>query len=138
MDAHLIDYDTVMANLEKLKAAATAEYEKKMAGYDSAKVAMDELFKTAPNGATKPANDSKELPSNAFANMTIFESAKSYLEFCKKPQTSDEIAKALKKHGIQSSSKDFSNTLRTILYKRKNSKDVVRVGGRKWKLNPHK
>lgn len=140
MNAQMVDFNTLSANFESMKSAAKAEYEAKIVEYDKAFAVLEKLFKTASNGTTKSASSSKELPPKAFADMTILQATKSYLEYChNKPQTSDELAKALKKYGIQSSSKDFPNTLRTILYKvRKNSKEVVRVSGKKWKLNPRK
>jgi len=135
MNAQMVDYDTVLANLEAGKAAVKADYEAKIAIYDNAIAAMKDLGETTSNGTQKSQNGSKELLSNAFSKMTILEATKSYLEFCGKQQTSGQIAKALKKHGIQSSSKDFLNNLRSILYKyTKDHNDIVRVNGKKWRL----
>lgn len=136
MNAQTIDKYTLMSNLEALRAAAKAQYEEKMAKYDDTEAVIDEMFKTASNGAANSKNGSNALSLKAFSDMTILQATKSYLEYCNnKPQTSNEIATALKRHGIRSSSKKFLNTLRTILYKyTKHSNEIVRVNGKKWKL----
>jgi len=61
---------------------------------------------------------------------------KKFLEFCKKPQTTAQIAEALKKHGITTSSKKFNNTVNTVLYRISNESGgaFVRVHGKEWGL----
>jgi hypothetical protein len=62
-----------------------------------------------------PTLHNGEIPAGAFLAKSIPEAAKLYLELVKKKQTSTEIAEALKKGGMESTSKNFASIVHSIL-----------------------
>lgn len=67
-----------------------------------------------------------ELPVNAFRGVTITEAVKLYLQSVRRKQTVQEIADGLKAGGIESTSKKFAPTIRSILHNLKKKGDVLR------------
>lgn len=67
-----------------------------------------------------------ELPVGAFRGMTISEAVKLYLQSVRRKQSVQEIADGLRAGGIESASKDFGPTLRSILHQLKKRGDLLR------------
>src|SRR6267142_5730743 len=62
----------------------------------------------------RPASE-RDIPTDAFFNMTIADATRKYLEIVKQTKSTSEIAQALERGGIKHASKDFSTTIRTTL-----------------------
>jgi len=82
-----------------------------------------------PGGASTKAS---EIPHDAFFQMTVPEAADKYLRLVKTTKPSAELAAALLKGGLKSSSQNFPDMIRSVL-----SRDdrFVRVNS-EWGLDP--
>jgi len=79
----------------------------------------------------KSSNISTVIDTVNYSRMTIAEAAYKFLSDIRKPCTIEEIADSLRKSGVKSNSKNFVNTLGSILYR---NKDIVRLGRGVWAL----
>lgn len=76
-----------------------------------------------------------DIPAGAFLGKSIPEAAKLYLSIVKRKQTSREIAEALKKYGIETTSKNFNGLVHSILDRaRKLGSGIVKLDRSYWGL----
>lgn len=76
-----------------------------------------------------------EVPAGAFLGKSIPEAAKLYLEIVRKKQTSREIAEALIKGGMESTSKNFNQMVHSVLDRaRKSNTGIVKLDRSHWGL----
>jgi hypothetical protein len=107
MSTQPFDYSAIEADLEAKKAAIEAA----LASLRTAK-ALGALGQSGdssaiPGGIPSAPMYAGDIPDGAFLNKGIPEATKYYLEIVKKKQTSGEIAAALRKGGMESTSSDF-------------------------------
>lgn len=117
-----IDYEAVLRDLR-------AKRDK----LDGAIRGLEAMLGFAPaSGTPGPSGGTRRgtLSDDTFLGMTTPMAALEYLKIIKKPQTTPEIASALLKHGIHSTSDKFTNTVYTALHR---SDEAIRVG-KKWSL----
>jgi len=97
------EYDAVIADLEAQRAEI-----------DMIIVALRKRAGLSPDGGGGPGG--REIHSATFIGKTIPEAARIYLEMChKRPQKTEDIAKALQKGGMTSKAANFESMLQTIL-----------------------
>ncbi len=126
------DYNLILADLEGKRAALEA-------AITSLRIAMASGA-LVTNGVTPSASISpsamsfsshgSEVPSGAFLGKGVREAAALYLSLVKKKQTTREIAEALKKGGMESTSKRFIEMVGTVLNqaKKKGGGEILRIG----------
>lgn len=107
MSMEPVDYTAILADLEAKKAAL----EHTIASFRQA-MAMGALGQMASEGGIVPSVSAPsitggEVPAGAFHSKSIPEATRLYLEIVKKKQTGREIAEALQKGGMESTSKNF-------------------------------
>jgi hypothetical protein len=106
MASNAIDYRAVLEDIEakikKLQAAADAIRE------------MISVTDAAPSSATANGH---AVEVGAFFNMSIAEAIEKYLDAVKRPKTAAEIARALEEGGFPHTSKDFSATVRSAIFR---------------------
>jgi hypothetical protein len=110
MSTEPVDYMAILADLEAKKAAleqAIASFRNALAlGALGASDVANALVPSVFGPSTfVPSITGGEIPAGAFLGKSISEAAKLYLEIVKKKQTTREIADALPKGGIESTSK---------------------------------
>jgi hypothetical protein len=82
-----------------------------------------------------PSVSGGEVPAGAFLGKSIPDAAKLYLAIVKKKQTSREIADALKRGGMESTSKNFYGNVHSILDRaRKANMGIVKLDRSYWGL----
>ena len=129
-----IDYEAILVDLEAKKAAI----ETAIAGLKAAMSAFGTTEGTSfvKLGATlvNPSMHGGEVPAGAFLGKSIPESAKLYLSIAKSKKTTREIADALRKGGMETSSTNFENIVHAGLNRAmKNTGAFLRVG-KAWAL----
>jgi len=107
MSMEPVDYTAILADLEAKKAAL----EQTIASFRQA-MATGALGQTAGDGAVAPSLavpslTGGEVPAGAFHGKSILDATRLYLEIVKKKQTTREIADALRKGGMESTSDNF-------------------------------
>jgi len=94
-----------------------ADLRAKQAKIASAIEAIEEIMATlGVNSANTPAASSlAEIASDAFFGMSVADGARKLLQIAKKPLSTREVADSLEAGGIVHQSKDFYNTVWTVL-----------------------
>jgi hypothetical protein len=129
-------------------AALLAEWEAKRAALDAAIASLrsalamgvfGQVGELPPgNGFAStlvPSVSGGEVPAGAFLAKSIPDAAKLYLAIVKKKQTSREIADALKRGGMESTSKNFYGNVHSILDRaRKANMGIVKLDRSYWGL----
>lgn len=111
MSMEPVDYTAILADLEAKKAAL----EHTISSFRQA-MAMGALGQMATDGGivpsvSVPSITGGEVPAGAFHGRSIPEATQLYLEIVKKKQTGREIAEALQKGGMESTSKNFAEVV---------------------------
>ena len=108
-DARMDAYRMVLKDLEKRKMAIEAA----IAGITSLMGENDttSCMPAPPSTGQEPCH----VKSGAFADLTLTEAAQQYLEMVKEPQSTAEIAEALERGGYPTKSRNFRNTVRSVL-----------------------
>jgi DNA-binding transcriptional regulator LsrR (DeoR family) len=117
-----IDYEAVLADLKERRAkldVAIAGIEA-MLGSSIGDAMASEARAIVP----------RDISDDTFLGMGIGDAARKFLTMMKRPQTTPQIADALKRGGIHSTAKHFSTTVYTSLSRQE---DVLRLGD-KWSL----
>lgn len=107
MSTQPFDYSAIEADLEAKKSAIEAALASLRAARALGALGQSGDFSAIPGSATSVPMYSGDIPDGAFLNKGIPEATKFYLEIVKKKQTSGEIAAALRKGGMESTSSDF-------------------------------
>lgn len=136
MSTSTIDYAAILANMEAKRAALEAAIASLRAA-----IAMGALGASGdvPEGLAASVPSTMyggDIPTGAFLGRSIPDAAKLYLEIIKKKQTSREIAEALQKGGIESTSKNFIGMVGAVLDRaRKNVNPAIVKVGNQWGLS---
>jgi hypothetical protein len=121
MSTQPFDYSAIVADLEAKKAAIDAM----LASIRSA-MALGALGQASdspgmPGGASASSMFGGDVPDGAFLGKSIPEATKLYLEIVKKKQTTREVAEALVKGGMESTSTNFGNIVHAVLNRTRKS-----------------
>lgn len=116
------EYDAVIADLE----AQRAEIDLLIAG----------LRKRAGQSPDGGGPGSRAIHSATFIGKTIPEAARTYLEMCnKRPQKTQEIAKAIQDGGYETTASNFPSMVQTVLRRLENSTgEFMRTSAGEWYL----
>lgn len=130
MSTEPVDYTAILADLEAKKSAL----EQTIASFRQA-MALGALGHMSADGTVPtmavPSLTGGEVPAGAFLGKSITEATRLYLEIVKKKQTTREIADALQKGGMESTSKgDFALIVHAGLTRARKSPNsgIVKVG----------
>ena len=117
--------------------AVLADMRAKRARLDAAIRAMEEMVTGAGAAGDLGGVEVEVKPletvvsDDTFLGLSITAASEKYLRIAKRPQTTQEIAEALQKGGVHSTSGNFVNTVYTGLTR---NEKVVRLGRGKWSL----
>lgn len=128
--AETIDYTMVLADLEAKRAAI-----------DSAIGAVRQLLNlgaeqgVAASSGSFPPNkkESTEVEFDSFFGMSVTEAIRKYLNMMKRPQVLSDIAQALQKGGLPTTSTNLSSVVAPTLSRMRTAGDTMQVQG-KWAL----
>lgn len=143
MGAEQLDYSMILADLENKKAALDATIASFRAALASGALGQVGELPPSQTGLTSngfastfvPSISGGEVPAGAFLGKSIPEASKLYLQIIKKKQTSREISDALKRGGIESTSKNFQQIVHAILDRaRKGNIGIVKLDRSYWGL----
>lgn len=81
-----------------------------------------------------PTIHNGEVPAGVFLGKNIPDAARLYLSIVKKKQTSQEIAQALRKGGMETASKNFEGMVHSLLNRASNNYGKIVKVGRAWAL----
>jgi hypothetical protein len=71
----------------------------------------------AQSGGSVPTGSTGDIPHDAFFQMTVVDAAEKYLRLAKKTKPNPELADALLKGGLKSTSQNFSEMVRSVLFR---------------------
>lgn len=130
MSTQPFDYAAILADLEMKRSAI----ETSIASLRSA-MGLGALGQSSDLPASAPGQSvslhNGEIPNGAFLGKSIPDAARLYLEILKKKQTSREIAEALAKGGMESTSKNFGAIVHNVLDRARKAPNstIVKLGG---------
>jgi hypothetical protein len=107
MSTQPFDYSAIVADLEAKKAAIEATLTSLRSAMALGALGQPGDSPAIPGVGSSVPMYGGDIPDGAFLNKGIPEATKLYLEMVKKKQTSSEIAAALRKGGMESTSSDF-------------------------------
>ena len=127
-----IDYAAILADLEAKKLAI----ETLIASFKTAAASGALVMGDVPLGAgipfsatTQAITSIQDIPNGAFHGKSITEASKIYLGMIKKKQTTREIAEALLRGGMETTSDRFQTNVHGILLRAgKDKHELVRIG----------
>ncbi len=139
MGIEQMDYAAILADLEAKRAALDATIASFRNALAHGALGQAGDVPPATNGTAPstylPSMTGGEVPAGAFLGKSIPDAAKLYLEIVKKKQTSKEIAEALQKGGMESTSKNFQQMVHAILDRaRKANFGIVKLDRSHWGL----
>lgn len=115
MSTQPFDYSAIVADLEAKKAAIEATLASLRSAMALGALGQSGDSPAIPGSASSVSAYGGDIPDGAFLNKGIPEATKFYLEIVKKKQTSSEIAAALRKGGMESTSSDFVGVVKAGL-----------------------
>lgn len=128
MGSQTIDYEAVIRDLERKKAES-------MAGFDAAIAAIRRI---ATGVAPVTPRQAPSLPfataGQPYRGMTMVEAAMAHLKSVGRAIPNMELAKAVEAGGFVHQSKNFPNTLNSILWRRSKTVGDVEKKGFMWQL----
>lgn len=138
-----LDYAAILADLEAKRAALEATIASLRSAISLG--ALGQVGDLAPLGSGQGQGPTLllgmsgigvgEVPAGAFHGKSIPEAAKLYLEIVKRKQTSKEIGEALRKGGMESTSKNFQQMVHSVLDRaRKANTGIVKLDRSHWGL----
>ncbi|MYC27839.1 MAG: hypothetical protein F4X63_07600 [Nitrospira sp. SB0662_bin_26] len=129
-DASMDAYRTVLKDLKRRKKVIDAA----IAGVTALLGESEAALQACLPVPLPKIQESGDVASGAFADLTVTEAARAYLDMVKEPQSTAEIAEALVKGGYPTESRNFRNTVRSVLDRHaKTAGEIVKVH-RNWGL----
>jgi hypothetical protein len=131
-----MDYAAILADLEAKRNAleATIASFRQALALGALGQAGDVSMSSNGSGSLS-GSVGNEVPAGAFLGKSIPEAAKLYLAVVKKKQTSKEIAEALKRGGMESTSKNFVGIVHAVMARaRKANTGIVKLDRSYWGL----
>jgi hypothetical protein len=130
MSTDSIDYSAVLADLEAKRAALDATISHLrlyLSGQSGSSVSA-----SSPTGT---ASTNGEIPAGAFLAKSIPEAAKLYLQIVKRKATTRDIAEALRRGGMESTSSNFQGIVHAVINRYwKAGGDIVKLDKSTWGL----
>jgi len=130
MSTQPFDYAAILSDLEAKKSAIEAAIASMRQAMGLGALGQTGELTSVPGAAPSMSLHNGEIPNGAFLGKSIPEAAKLYLEILKKKQTSREIADALLKGGMESTSKNFYGIVHAVLDRARKSPNsaLVKLG----------
>jgi hypothetical protein len=135
MSSQLIDYAAILADLEAKRAAIEASISAIRAAMGIGAVNIMDVtgvIANAPSSATQiaPPITGADIPDGAFFRKSVPEATAHLLAMLKKKQTTQEIADALLRGGMESTSNDFLSVVTAGLYRARKmpNSPIVKLG----------
>ncbi|MCY3956039.1 MAG: hypothetical protein OXF47_08620 [Nitrospira sp.] len=110
-DASMDAYRTVLKDLKRRKKVIEAA----IAGVTALLGESETTLQACLPVSLPKTQESGNATSGAFADLSLPEAAQIYLSTVKDPQSTADIAEALKRGGYPTKSRNFSNTVRSVL-----------------------
>jgi hypothetical protein len=132
MGKESIDYRAVIDDIERKRAALNARF-------DAAVVAIQQIIAMGDEQRQPILPELRSLPMPEFANtpyheMGMAEAALKHLEMTRAPVPNLKLAAALESGGFRHKSKNFPNTLNSVLWRRAKAIGDIRKTARGWEV----
>ena len=123
-DASMDVYHTVLKDLKRRKKVIDAAIAGVTALLGESEAALQACL-PVPLPKTQESN---HVETGSFAGLTLTDAAQRYLDMVKEPQSTAEIAEALERGGYPTRSRNFINTVRSVLARHtKTVGEIVKV-----------
>ena len=110
-EARMDVYRTVLKDLERRKRVINAA----IAGVTALLGESEAELQACLPAPLPDTQESRDVASGSFADLTLTEAAQAYLAMVNEPQSTGEIAEALERGGYETESRNFRNTVRSVL-----------------------
>jgi hypothetical protein len=132
MSTQPLDYSAFLSDLEAKKAAIEAAIAslRSVMALGALAIGQGGDLPAVAGSASSISIHNGEVPNGAFLGKSIPEAAKFYLEIIKRKQTTREIAEALQRGGMESTSRNFVGIVHAVLDRARKSPNpaIVRIG----------
>ncbi len=140
MTGEQVDYAAILNDMETKKAALEAAIASLRAALSLGALGQGGELAPLANGTGTtfftPGPMGGDLPAGFSLGKSIPEAARLYLSIVKQKQTSAEIAEALKKGGMESTSKNFQQIVHSVLdrARKAHNAEIIKLGRSHWGL----
>lgn len=131
--AQHIDYPAVLNDLERQRQAMNARFDAAIAAIrqiismaHDRQPALPGVMPTVPQG----------LPGGPYKDLSMVEAAKAHLRAAGRAVPNLTLAKALEEGGFPHKSKNFPNTLNSVLWRRAKNEGDVQKSAQGWEITP--
>jgi hypothetical protein len=130
----MIDYQEVLADLEAKRRVINARFDAAAEAIRQV-LALQGIQPVLPGILTpKESRPAIRIPHEPYKGLGIVEAAKEHLATVPEPVPNVELAKALENGGFKHKSKNFPNTLNSVLRRRSMAFGDIKKEGRGWTL----
>ena len=129
-DASMDAYRTVLKDLKRRKKVIEAG----IAGVTALLGESEAALQACLPVPLPEIQETGDVASGAFADLTVTEAAQIYLSTVKDPQSTADIADALKRGGYPTESRNFRNTVRSVLDRHAKTVGTIVKVHRNWGL----
>ena len=129
-DASMDAYRTVLKDLKRRKKVIEAA----IAGVTALLGESEAALQACLPVPLPEIQETGDVASGSFVDLTVTEAARAYLDMVKEPQSTAEIAEALEKGGYPTESRNFSNTVRSVLDRHAKTVGAIVKVHRNWGL----
>ncbi len=130
----MVDYEAVLADLEAKRTALNARFDAAEAAIRQV-LAMEAQPVLPGMGVSNPIRRSERSTERPYSGMTMPNAAIKHLSQYPGPIPNTELAKALEDGGFEHKSKNFPNTLNSVLRRRSNDVGDLRKDRKGWVLS---
>ena len=129
-DASMDSYRTVLKDLKRRKKVIDAA----IAGVTALMGESEAELQACLPVSLPGTQESGDGASGSFADLTLTDAARAYLDRVKEPQSTAEIADALERGGYPTESRNFRNTVRSVLDRHAKTVGTIVKVHRNWGL----
>ena len=129
-DASMDSYRTVLKDLKRRKKVIDAA----IAGVTALMGESETALQACLPVPLPKTQESGDVASGSFADLTLTDAARAYLDRVKEPQSTAEIADALERGGYPTESRNFRNTVRSVLDRHAKTVGTIVKVHRNWGL----
>lgn len=130
-DARMDAYRMVLVDLEKRKRVIEAAIAGVTALMGESDTTLQACLPAAPPSTRQ---EPCHVESGSFADLTLTDAAQQYLDMMNEPQSTAEIAEALERGGYPTESRNFRNTVRSVLDRHAKTVGVIVKVQKNWGL----
>ena len=134
MEPQNIDYERVIEDLEQKRRQINGQFDAAIAAIRRVLILQDTDGQALLPGVQMPSSTGVGGPPKPYVGMSMLQAAIKHIQIVGHAVPNLLLAKALEDGGYEHKSKNFPNTLNSVLWRRAKSAGDVRKSGKGWEV----